>query len=300
MQTERVLYGYEVDLASDTTAAKICRLIGSDKEVLEVGCAVGHQTNCLVRRLNCRVTGVEVDADAARSAAPYCEQLIVGDIEKGALDQLPAGKLFDVVVFADVLEHLRDPGKLLKKIKSLLRSSGFVVCSVPNIVHASVIFEMANGRFDYQSSGLLDHTHLRFFTRKSIYELFAESGYDVQEIQTSELPPERTEFGTIAITEEDRLFLNYIQQHNVDSNVYQYILKAAVSERMAEANLRVLRAEETAKKLAMALSAAQRRMQRLESNLSWITNRTGYRFLRATKHLLSPANWRRAITKILR
>jgi len=84
-----------------------------------------------------------------------------------------------VIVFADVLEHLRQPEEILSRCKQLLLPSGFVIASIPNIAHWSMRWNLLFGRFDYTNLGLLDRTHLRFFTYKSAFDLFEKSGYAV-------------------------------------------------------------------------------------------------------------------------
>ena len=157
------------------------RLVGwipAKSRVLEVGCATGFMAEYLTRQLACRVTGVERDPEAARIATGRCERLIVGDIEEPELIAHCAGE-YDVIAFADVLEHLGNPEAVLRALARYLAPGGRVLASIPNIAHWSIRWRLLAGRWDYQDRGILDRTHLRFFTRRSAHDLFARAGLTV-------------------------------------------------------------------------------------------------------------------------
>jgi 2-polyprenyl-3-methyl-5-hydroxy-6-metoxy-1,4-benzoquinol methylase len=147
--------------------------------VLEFGCATGYMSEVLVDRRGCRVTGIEIDPEAAAAARAYCDRVIVGDAETLDLEAHLSGERFGAILFADFLEHLRDPGALLRRVSPLVADSGSVIASIPNVAHASVRLSLLSGRFRYRPQGLLDESHLRFFTRDSIRNLFEENGYVV-------------------------------------------------------------------------------------------------------------------------
>lgn len=150
--------------------------------VLDVGCATGYLAAELDRR-GCEVLGVEVDADAAAQARPWCAEVVVGDLEAafthGEVERMAAGGV-DVVVCGDVLEHLRDPWAVLAWLRTLLRPGGIAVVSVPNIAHWTARRELLRGRFRYADFGLFDRTHLRFFTRETARELATRAGFVVE------------------------------------------------------------------------------------------------------------------------
>jgi 2-polyprenyl-3-methyl-5-hydroxy-6-metoxy-1,4-benzoquinol methylase len=155
--------------------------------VLDVGCATGYLAAELTRR-GCVVDGVEFDPVAAEQArAPgRCREVFVGDLESPltreaveAMSGRGAGGP-DVVVCADVLEHLRDPWSALAWMRTLLAPGGRAVISVPNIAHWTARRALLGGRFDYSDFGLLDRTHLRFFTRASATELAHRAGFVVR------------------------------------------------------------------------------------------------------------------------
>ena len=139
----------------------------------------------------CTVVGVESQPEAAAQAREACERVIEGDIEAAATRRaLPSP--VDVVIFADVLEHLRDPWETLAFARSLLASGGRALVSVPNIGHWTARRALVRGRFRYAEYGLFDRTHLRFFTRESAAELAQRAGFVVAEerFATAPLPLE--------------------------------------------------------------------------------------------------------------
>lgn len=157
--------------------------------VLDLGCSVGQLARHLVAK-GCTVTGVELDGAAAERAQEWCETVHQADLDLVDLGPLLGPDRFDVVVCADVLEHLRDPGRLLREARPAVAEGGRVVATVPNIAHGSVRLALLTGRFEYADLGIMDRTHLRFFTRATLTALFEESGYVVSEIEPLELPVE--------------------------------------------------------------------------------------------------------------
>lgn len=168
-------YDYTFDSAGDGTAARICRLVGDNRRVLELGCGYGIISRQLSRSQQCRVTGVEIDAASAEHARPYLEHLYVGNLEGEAWREQVGGG-HDVIVCADVIEHLRDPEATLRQLVPLLAPGGRFVVSIPNAGHAGILAALFAGRFDYTPTGLLDETHLRFFTWNSVEKLFNRIG----------------------------------------------------------------------------------------------------------------------------
>jgi 2-polyprenyl-3-methyl-5-hydroxy-6-metoxy-1,4-benzoquinol methylase len=146
--------------------------------VLDVGCATGYLAARLSAR-GCEIIGVEPDPAAAAEADRHCERVIVGSIESPEHRELIPGT-FDYVVFGDVLEHLVDPWEVLRFARGLLAPGGAVIVSLPNVAAWPVRVGLLAGRFEYTDIGLLDRTHLRFFTRRSAHELARAAGYRVE------------------------------------------------------------------------------------------------------------------------
>lgn len=171
---------------------EVCDLAsGAGLRVLDVGCGSGMVGAELRRRGVARlVHGIEVDSVAAEAAAERLDAVWVGDLED--FDLSTTQPPYDLVIAADVLEHLRDPWIMLHRITELVGSGGILVASVPNIRHIRVVFDLAiRGRFDYRDEGVLDRTHLRFFTRRSIVALFEGSGLEIERL-IRRVPPERS------------------------------------------------------------------------------------------------------------
>lgn len=157
--------------------------------VLDLGCSVGQLARHLVDR-GCTVVGVELDAAAAAQAEAWCEQVHAADLDLTDVGAMLAAERFDVVVAADVIEHLRDPASLLRSVRPLLGDTGVLVATVPNIAHGSARLALLTGRFEYADLGIMDRTHLRFFTRATLTELLRITGYELVSIDPLELPVE--------------------------------------------------------------------------------------------------------------
>jgi O-antigen biosynthesis protein len=167
------------DDSPGSTHNLVVEFVPEGSSVLEFGCATGYMSEVLVRRRGCRVVGIELEPDAAAEAQAYCERVIVGNAETLDLDEQLDGERFDAVLFADVLEHLRDPAGMLRRVRPFVAETGAVIASIPNVAHVSVRLALLAGEFRYRDLGLLDDTHLRFFTRESIVDLFESSGFVV-------------------------------------------------------------------------------------------------------------------------
>jgi 2-polyprenyl-3-methyl-5-hydroxy-6-metoxy-1,4-benzoquinol methylase len=159
--------------------------------VLDVGCSTGYLAAPLTASGR-TVVGFEQDPESAVAAGPHCERVIVGDIESPQ-DRAQIDGFFDVVLFGDVLEHLVDPWGTLRFARSLLADSGLVVMSIPNVAAWPGRFGLLRGSFEYTDVGLLDRTHLRFFTRASARELAHSAGFSIERERFSpiEQPPGR-------------------------------------------------------------------------------------------------------------
>ena len=148
--------------------------------LVEVGCSSGALAR-EYKRLNsgCRYIGIDVDPSYVQLARRYCDEAIELDIENADERYLRERLVCDCWIFGDTLEHLRDPWSLLSKIRSFISESGSVVACIPNAQHWSIQARLSCGDFRYENSGLLDRTHLRWFTRMTIIEMFAEAGFEI-------------------------------------------------------------------------------------------------------------------------
>jgi 2-polyprenyl-3-methyl-5-hydroxy-6-metoxy-1,4-benzoquinol methylase len=164
----------------------ILRLVGEGKgkRLLDVGSAQG----VLARRFRERgfeVTCIEGDPKLAELGRALCDEMIVADLD----NEPPKLKgQFDVIVYGDILEHLKMPGALQMSLNKYLKPDGFVVISVPNIAHLFVRLNLLFGRFEYMERGILDRTHLRFLTRKTFRRLLEEMGLEVEQLLATPVP----------------------------------------------------------------------------------------------------------------
>ena len=157
-------------------------LIPNDaKCILEVGCAAGMTGRELKKRPGAFVAGIELNAKAAEAAKKVLDDVLQGSIE--TIDLPYSDGSFDCVLFADVLEHLVDPLSALLKVRRLLKKGGTVVASIPNVQFHGVIHQLIEGNWTYAKEGILDETHLRFFTYKEIVKLFSKAGYSIQAVE---------------------------------------------------------------------------------------------------------------------
>ncbi len=226
MNTEvRHKYEYTIDLDARTAPAYVVQLVGSSKRVLELGCGPGSITRLLSEHGECRVTALELDPEAITKVAPYCEAIMRADLNSAEWPQLLDGtERFDVVVAADVLEHLYDPWSTLKRMARFINGNGYLIISLPHVGHAAVVSCLINGDFEYRDWGLLDRTHIRFFGLKNIEELFAQADLKIIEARYVVKPPEETEFAAswcrLSATEQDVL------KNSDHADVYQVVVKA--------------------------------------------------------------------------
>ena len=149
------------------------------RRVLEIGCGAGGLGRLLKDRGH-TVIGVELVPEAAEAARRHLDRVVTADVEADGLP-FPPGS-FDAVIFADVLEHLIDPWRVLREAAELLASGGRVIASIPNVQNADVIWRLIRGRWEYRERGILDRGHLRFFTLHGVRSLFAQAGLTVEHV----------------------------------------------------------------------------------------------------------------------
>lgn len=225
MSSGRHTYDYVVDTSSQTAPANVIRMVGQQKRVLEIGCGPGSITKLLALQGQCKVTGLELDSEAIKLVAPYCEAVMQADLNSDdwprLLDDVGG---FDVVVAADVLEHLYDPWVTLKRMVPLVGHGGYLVISLPHVGHAAVAGCLMSGDFDYRDWGLLDRTHIRFFGLKNMEDLFNQAGLKIIEARYVTKPPEDTEFAPVwsRLTAQVRAALS----SSPHAHVYQVVIKA--------------------------------------------------------------------------
>jgi 2-polyprenyl-3-methyl-5-hydroxy-6-metoxy-1,4-benzoquinol methylase len=202
-------------------------MVGKDKAVLDVGCASGYLAKALKDR-GCRVSGIEYMAEDAEKARPLLEKLVVDDLTRIDLVAEFGEAAFDDIVFGDVLEHLPDPLAVLKASVPLLRPGGSIVISLPNVAHGSLRLALLQGRWNYTPTGLLDATHLRFFTRDNLQVMLSEAGLTVEELRGTMADPLECEvrIDDAAIPSN---VISWVREQPY-AMVYQFVIRAVVGD----------------------------------------------------------------------
>jgi 2-polyprenyl-3-methyl-5-hydroxy-6-metoxy-1,4-benzoquinol methylase len=155
--------------------------------ILEIGCGEGNTLVELKKQGKAKfIVGIDI-VDLNQSSK--LDKFILADIENDNID-LPE-EYFDIIICADVLEHLKDPWSVLRKIRKFLKPNGILLASIPNVREIKTLISIViKGDFKYVDAGILDKTHLRFFCKKNIIEFFESTGYKIEKI-TFKLSPKR-------------------------------------------------------------------------------------------------------------
>lgn len=156
----------------------------NSKRVLDVGCSIGTLGKALKEMGVQEVVGIEIDPTAASIASRWLDKVITGSADNIDLSEYSfPKKYFDCIVYGDILEHCIDPWTIVRDHKRYLSDKGVIIVSIPNIRHFTVIFNLLLGDFPYRERGIQDKTHLRWFTKKTLIQMFKENGYDVRILQ---------------------------------------------------------------------------------------------------------------------
>jgi SAM-dependent methyltransferase len=199
--------------------------------VLELGAAAGYFTAWL-RSRGCDVDVVELNADAAREASVHARRTVVADLDGERWLAELDGARYDTVVCADVLEHLRDGGRLLERIRGLLAENGELLLSVPNVAHSAVIAGLLDERFDYGGEGLLDPTHVRLYTWRSLAAALGGAGFVAREWDATLVELYDSEFRVRSEGLAPGLREALVARPN--ANVYQWLVRAAPGDATAQ------------------------------------------------------------------
>jgi len=190
----RVLYDRDVDAGRRNSLAVLLELVPAGAEVLDVGIGGGALGRHLSSARGCRVDGATLSPVEAERAAPHYRRIEIADLNITSLDALFAGRRYDAIICADVLEHLPRPTAVLESCRRLLADDGRLLLSIPNVAYSGLIAELMAGEFRYRDEGLLDRTHVRFFTRRSLLRLLREQGWQVDLVRPVYLDLRDSEF----------------------------------------------------------------------------------------------------------
>jgi SAM-dependent methyltransferase len=199
--------------------------------ILDAGTASGYLGK-VWRNDGHYVAGIEFDAATGEKARQYYDAFEVANLENYAFS---ARREFDYIVFADVLEHLRDPAAVLRRCIPCLKESGRIVISVPNIANWMIRLSLLFGKFDYMDRGILDRTHLRFFTSRSLQQLMKEVSCEVKEIIPTPLP-----FQLVLPFTGSKIFKPFHEAHYALTRcwkalfAYQFVIVAAPIKRAVQ------------------------------------------------------------------
>ncbi|MBF0124608.1 MAG: class I SAM-dependent methyltransferase [Magnetococcales bacterium] len=202
--------------------------------VLDVGCGLGVNGGFLKQQFpSCRVMGVEPVRDMALRAEKYLDHVFCCQFEN--IDLASAGVQpgeFDLVIFSDVLEHLYHPWQVLQDTKAILSRDGVVLASIPNVRHIKIVDQLIRGEWNYDRSGVMDITHIRFFTRIGVEKLFSETGYNIDEL-TVRIDPELQQFVGRIQDHTDGIHLEHCdlkkfkRQDIIEFLVLQFLVRAS-------------------------------------------------------------------------
>ena len=179
-----------------TSLSVLAQLIPMKTTVLDIGCGSGALGQYLSQHHTCTVDGITLSEAEAAHARPYYRRIEVADLEIANLLRLFAGQQYDAIVCADVLEHIRQPERILAACRELLTAEGRLLLSIPNAGYCGLLAELLQGEFRYRTEGLLDRTHLRFFTRRSLTRFLREQGWALDSLDTITRALPESEFRT--------------------------------------------------------------------------------------------------------
>ncbi len=263
-------YLTEDDLDENQSLKKIFYLLGDNQRVVDFGCASGYLAQ-LLNKKGCIVTGVDINPDAVKVAEQYCKEVIVADLDFVSVTEILPSNEFDVAVFGDVLEHLRNPWKVLEETKQILKKDGYIVASIPNIAHGAIRLSLLEGRFEYVDIGILDNTHLRFFTRKTVQDLLESCGYILDTVERTKLPIFAG--GLVPIVRKEDFSTEMVQQieQQEESETLQFVIKAfplslerKLKKTQAEFERSQLQLEQTHSQLKLAQSQIEQSQAEFE------------------------------------
>lgn len=226
----------KIEIEDASSIGQILGMVPKNSTVLEFGCSFGYMTKFMKEELNSKVSVVELDPNAFKVAMQYAIDGICCDVDMLEWVNYFEPNKFDVIIFADVFEHLRCPEIVLKNTKKLLKDDGYLLFSVPNIAHDDILSNLYCNQFQYTSLGLLDNTHIHFFAYKSLEPFAKSGGYSIirkRYTYTPRLATEQAEF----IPPDKRKMLETLFASHACGDVYQFVCKLQKKEYVEEKHI---------------------------------------------------------------
>lgn len=197
---------------------------------LDFGCSTGYFGRLIKEKRNCTVDGVEISVDV-KEARKVLDTVYSFDLDGDWPKEIYA-KNYDYVFFGDVLEHLKDPAQALQKVNKILKKDGRIFISIPNVAHLSVRLELLTGHFEYEPMGILDNTHLKYFTRQSFAEMASDGGFVIEsyDYTQNEYPKEVVQKYLDKVgLRADQKFWQITKEIEATAFQYKFILKRATA-----------------------------------------------------------------------
>ena len=232
-------YDFKLDLDTKNSISIIVEHIKDNTKILEFGSANGRLTKYLSENKNCIVDIVEISKESGTDAKRFANKALIGEIEGNIENykwmEILKNEKYDYIIFADVLEHLYDPWKVLAKSKRFLKDDGSILISIPNIAHNSIIIDLLKDEFNYRELGLLDNTHIRFFTYNTLKEMILQAGLVSVDEQGVILRTFETEFGNNYDSIKSTIVKKYLKNRE-KGNIYQFVFELKKKEYYIERN----------------------------------------------------------------
>jgi lipopolysaccharide biosynthesis protein/2-polyprenyl-3-methyl-5-hydroxy-6-metoxy-1,4-benzoquinol methylase len=224
MIENHIKYARNVMPDIEESLSKITAMIPLQSVVLDIGCSSGMLGRFLVHEKSCVIDGIDIDESALRNCKPAYRKVIIKNLETDDFLHNLIAESYDYIIVADVIEHLIQPENLLKQLRLLVKPHGTIIFSVPNITHIAASLELLSGRFNYAQNGLLDNTHLRFYSYQSLIEKLERSGLYLSALDTVRRELSETEFGETQVSLFPRQWLEAVIESRPDALVYQWLV----------------------------------------------------------------------------
>jgi methionine biosynthesis protein MetW len=274
--------------------ALVARSIRRGERVLDLGCYDGLLLATLRDRLGIAPFGVERDAEAAAKAKARGLDVVIGNLDDASWVEALGGRRFDAVIAADVIEHLVDPKALLETVRErVLAPGGRLVASIPNVAHGTVRLQLLLGDLDPTDRGILDRTHLHFFTRRTIHALLRDAGFRVESIGEvrSDVPAEVTRTLLARAGLADPALERWIATAP-DATTFQFVVDARPAEPGAIPPPPTATAPDVHALVSRVLKGQAAKIRRLEERIAVLEKRFPFGLLRYAKLLRRQARER--------